>query len=66
MEAQVERLKGTPEIGRVGRVTGTRELGLSRTPYVIAYRIESETVLILRVLHGAQRWPSETDENPEG
>lgn len=66
IEAQVERLRDTPEIGRVGRVVGTRELVLSRTPYVAAYRVEGDKVRILRVLHGAQRWPGEIGENPEG
>lgn len=26
--------------------------------YIMVYRIESETITILRVLHAAQRWPS--------
>ncbi len=46
-----------PEMGRLGRVEGTRELVISRTPYIAAYRIVGGTVQILRVLHGAQRWP---------
>jgi plasmid stabilization system protein ParE len=28
------------------------------TPFVIAYRVEPDAVVILRVLHGAQRWPA--------
>ncbi|KGM34536.1 type II toxin-antitoxin system RelE/ParE family toxin [Inquilinus limosus] len=57
IEAAVERLVEHPHIGRLGRREGTRELVVVGTPYVIAYRIESETVVILRLLHGAQRWP---------
>jgi len=45
-----------PERGRPGRVTGTREIVVA--PYVIAYRIRRDSVEILRVLHGARRWPS--------
>jgi toxin ParE1/3/4 len=45
-----------PERGRPGRVTGTRELVVA--PYLIAYRIRPNAVQILRVLHGARRWPS--------
>jgi toxin ParE1/3/4 len=59
METQVDHLITFPESGRPGRVAGTRELVLQRTPYVAAYRIEGETVRILRVLHGAQQWPDE-------
>jgi toxin ParE1/3/4 len=53
----VSRLKDHPRSGRPGRVKGTRELVVSGTPYVIAYRVETSAVVILRVMHGAQRWP---------
>jgi plasmid stabilization system protein ParE len=32
---------------------------IPRTPYVAAYLVDSDTVRILRVLHGAQMWPDE-------
>ncbi len=57
IEAQVDRLIDTPEAGRVGRVAGTRELVLNRTPYIAAYRIDGKVVRILRVLHAARQWP---------
>jgi toxin ParE1/3/4 len=38
-------------------VPDTRELVIARTPFVVAYRLRNETIEILRVLHGAQRWP---------
>jgi toxin ParE1/3/4 len=53
-----------PEMGRSGRIEGTRELVISGTPYIAAYRIVGETLRILRVLHGAQQWPNEMDEGP--
>lgn len=53
----VSRLAAHPAIGRPGRVTGTRELAVVGTPYLVAYRIEPTVVLVLRILHGAQRWP---------
>ena len=59
IEAAVQHLAGHPHMGRPGRVKGTRELVVSGTPYVIAYRAEPGAVVILRVLHGAQRWPAE-------
>jgi len=48
-----------PRLGRMGRVAGTRELVLSRTPYVVIYELRGpdEDIYILRLLHGAQRWP---------
>jgi toxin ParE1/3/4 len=47
-----------PRSGRDGRVPGTRERVVGRTPYILAYRIKSGQVRILRVYHGARRWPS--------
>ena len=55
----VENLKQFPEMGRPGRIEGTRELVVSNTPYIAAYRIAGDTVRILRLLHGAQQWPDE-------
>ncbi len=55
----VIRLIRFPQSGRPGRVEGTRELVVGRTPCIIAYRITGETVQILRVLHGAQLWPED-------
>jgi toxin ParE1/3/4 len=54
---QVINLQVHPELGRAGRVIGTRELYINRTPYLVIYRIGSDTVDILRVLHAAQKWP---------
>ncbi len=54
---QAEQLMAFPEIGRPGRTRGTRELVISHTPYIVAYRILGEDLRILRVLHSAQQWP---------
>jgi toxin ParE1/3/4 len=58
IESQVSLLAQMPEMGRKGRLRGTRELVIAGTPYLVAYRIRTATVLVLRVLHGARRWPS--------
>jgi len=55
----VDTLAEFPQRGRLGRVADTRELVVSRTPYIVAYRLSKDNVEILRVLHGAQRWPSQ-------
>jgi toxin ParE1/3/4 len=59
IETAVESPAAFPQMGRLGRVEGTRELVVPRTPYIAAYRREGNTIRILRVLHGAQRWPEE-------
>lgn len=46
-----------PDMGRPGRVPGTRELVLSRFPYIIPYRVKEQRVEILRVLHTSRKWP---------
>lgn len=53
----VGRLGENPGIGRPGRVLDTRELVVTGTPYLAPYRVVGDTIVILRVLHGAQRWP---------
>ncbi len=50
-------LAESPQIGRSGRVPGTRELVIPNTPYIVPYRLEGTTIQILRVYHGARRWP---------
>lgn len=53
----VDQLARYPAMGRPGRVPGTRELVVSETPYVIPYRVRGDRVEILRVFHGARKWP---------
>jgi len=65
IRVQVEGLVQFPESGRPGRIEGTRELVIQRTPYIAAYRITGNTVRILRVLHGAQQWPEDMSEEPQ-
>ena len=45
-----------PEIGRPGRVPGTRELFAHRH-YFLIYRVRGNTVQILRLLHTSRQWP---------
>ncbi len=52
-----------PYAGREGRVRGTRELPVTRTPYVVVYRLRADEIQILSVLHGARRWPETFDAN---
>ena len=50
-------LAETPQIGRPGRVPGTREMVVSGTRYIVPYRIAKDTLQILRVYHTARQWP---------
>jgi toxin ParE1/3/4 len=58
IRSAVAMLADHPQMGRVGRVNGTRELVISRTPYVVIYRIANQEARIVHVLHTAQRWPA--------
>ena len=53
----VELLARNPGLGRPGRVEGTRELVVANTPYLVPYRVRNNAVEILRVFHGARKWP---------
>jgi toxin ParE1/3/4 len=55
--AVIGSLDRFPLAGRQGRVAGTRELVIPSTNYIVAYRIHADTIQILAILHGAQRWP---------
>ena len=57
IEAAAQRLKDFPNSGRPGRIEGTRELVIGRTPYIAPYQIIGDTVRVLRVIHGARMWP---------
>jgi toxin ParE1/3/4 len=53
------RLGDFAERGRKGRISGTRELVVTGTPYVVVYKLEADELSILHVVHGAQDWPPE-------
>ncbi len=45
-----------PNIGRKGRVIGTREFVITGTPYIAIYRLHNNQLQILRILHTSQKW----------
>jgi toxin ParE1/3/4 len=53
----VAMLAEQPALGRPGRVTGTRELVVLKTRYIVPYRVRRQTVEILRVFHTSRRLP---------
>ena len=54
---RVHLLVQHPDIGRPGRVPGTRELYVEGTPFIVPYRILKDEIQVLRVFHGARKWP---------
>lgn len=57
VEEQLDQLLRHPQMGRPGRKQGTRELVISRTPFIVVYRIKGKRIELLRLLHGSQQWP---------
>ena len=56
MEKKAGRLIDHQEMGRIGRVVGTREL-VAHKNYVLVYDVTADLVRVLRVLHVARQWP---------
>ena len=64
----INRLSALPNLGKSGRVFGTRELitpKIGKTAYVIVYRVKSERIEILRVLPGMRDINRILEEEPE-
>jgi toxin ParE1/3/4 len=54
-----DRLREHPEMGRPGRIPGTRELVVHRR-YLVVSELAGDTVYILAVVHTARQWPPVT------
>jgi toxin ParE1/3/4 len=46
-------LSENPKLGAAGRVPGTRELVIPKTPYIVPYRVRGSTIEIVRVYHSS-------------
>ena len=59
IEAKAEQARRHPTLYRAGRVRGTRE-AVVRPNYVLVYRVDDDAgeIVVLRVLHAAQQWPT--------
>jgi len=55
LRTSIMALEEHPQMGRVGRIPGSRELAVS--PYVVAYVLTRNAIEILAIIHGAKRWP---------
>jgi addiction module RelE/StbE family toxin len=55
--ATAGQLTAFPNLGREGRVTGTRELVVSGLPYIVVYRLSQEEIHIVGIQHTSPLWP---------
>jgi toxin ParE1/3/4 len=53
----VETLRMQPQMGRPGRLTGTRELVVPGTPFIVPYRVRRERLELPAVFDGRRQWP---------
>ena len=60
-EDAVAKLAEFPNLGRPGRVPGTREL-IPHRSYRLVYRVLGDLVAIVRVIHTAREWPPSADQ----
>ncbi|HMH69375.1 MAG TPA: type II toxin-antitoxin system RelE/ParE family toxin [Pinirhizobacter sp.] len=59
IDRQLHILMQHPHAGRRGRVSGTREFVITRTPYIAVYvvMLRVRRINIVAFLHGSQAWP---------
>ena len=57
--AATQALVEFPEMGRSGRVSGSRELPVPHLPYIFIYRVKSDALEILTIIHTPQEWPED-------
>ncbi len=56
IKAMVNGLIIDPNRGRAGRIFGTRELVITNTSYIAAFRIRGDEIQILKIVHHARNW----------
>lgn len=56
--ATIDYLCDHPEIGRAGKLHGTRELVIPSLPHIVPYRVRAEVIEILGILHTSRQRPT--------
>jgi plasmid stabilization system protein ParE len=57
IESGINTLCAHPHIGRQGRLNGTREFVIARTPFIVVYRPHEQLLWILSILHTSKKYP---------
>ncbi|MCX7170754.1 MAG: type II toxin-antitoxin system RelE/ParE family toxin [Proteobacteria bacterium] len=57
MRDSAAMLADHPNMGRPGRISGTRELIATRFSYILPYRVRGDIMEVLRLFHTARQWP---------
>lgn len=61
-DTAAERLAEFPELGRLGRIAGTREL-IPHESYQLVYEVSGDAVWILALVHTSRLWPPVRDDS---
>ncbi len=56
IENLIDHLIFHPELGKQGRVKGTRELIIPKVPFIVVYKVEDDFITIIAVIHVSKRW----------
>lgn len=56
IKSSIQNLAAFPNMGRAGSRSGTRELAVPKTAFVVVYRVVKNKIVILRIRHSAQNW----------
>ncbi|MGD9581314.1 MAG: type II toxin-antitoxin system RelE/ParE family toxin [Vampirovibrionia bacterium] len=62
MESVEKLIPQNTAIGRPGRLLGTRELIITKYPYIVLYRILNNEIEVIRVIHTSMKWPENIEE----
>jgi toxin ParE1/3/4 len=57
IETAVQAVRRHPQIGKQGRVEGTREFVVTGTPLIVVYIVAAGRIEVAALIHGARRWP---------
>jgi addiction module RelE/StbE family toxin len=57
IEKVINQLQFFPMSGRPGRRSNTRELVVTRTPFIVVYRVSEDSLEILSLFHTSKQWP---------
>ena len=56
IKESANKLAINPFIGRIGTLDGTRELVVTKLPYILVYQVDQDQIEILRVVHTSKLW----------